>query len=104
MLSLALSAYEHKKKNTRQPSCAPTQSSRKKIDKNQTVLIIAQKEEIMNNFEKLVIILLNIFVLVTLISMVLTGNNWESTGVHILCACSLGVNVLFAEYVICGGK
>ena len=58
----------------------------------------------MNNFEKLMIILLNIFVLVTLISMVLTGNNWQSTGVHILCACSLGVNVLFAEYVICGGK
>lgn len=98
MLSLALSAYEHKKKNTRQPSCA--------LKKYQNhVLIVAQKEgNCMNNFEKLVIILLNIFVLVTLISMVLTGNNWESTGVHILCACSLGVNVLFAEYVICGGK
>nr|DAF67020.1 MAG TPA: hypothetical protein [Caudoviricetes sp.] len=33
MLSLALSAYEHKKKNTRQPSCAPTQSSRKRLIK-----------------------------------------------------------------------
>lgn len=58
----------------------------------------------MNNFEKLVIILLNIFVLVTLISMVLTGNNWNDPGVHILCAVSMGLNVLFAEYVICGGK
>lgn len=91
-----------KKEHTMAVVCS--HSILEKIDKNQTVLIIAQKEEIMNNFEKLVIILLNIFVLVTLISMVLTGNNWESTGVHILCACSLGVNVLFAEYVICGGK
>ena len=70
-----------------------------KIDKNQTVLIIAQKEEIMNNFEKLVIILLNIFVLVTLISMVLTGNNWESTVVHVSSAFSLGLNILFLEYI-----
>nr|DAF46938.1 MAG TPA: hypothetical protein [Siphoviridae sp. ctBAZ2] len=28
---MALSAYEHKKKNTRQPSCAPTQSWKRLI-------------------------------------------------------------------------
>ena len=53
----------------------------------------------MNRFEKLVIILLNIFVLVTLISMVLTGNNWDSTAVHVLSAFSLGLNIIFLEYI-----
>ena len=53
----------------------------------------------MNNFEKLVIILLNIFVLVTLISMVLTGNNWDSTAVHVSSAFSFGLNILFLEYI-----
>ena len=58
----------------------------------------------MTNCEKLLAIMLNIFVLVTLISMVLTGNNWESTGVLILCAVSMGLNILFAEYVFIGKR
>ena len=58
----------------------------------------------MTNYEKVLAILLNIFVLVTLISMVLTGNNWDDPGVHILCAASMGLNVLFAEYVFIGKR
>ena len=58
----------------------------------------------MTNCEKLLAIVLNIFVLVTLISVVLTGNNWNDPGVHILCAVSMGLNVLFAEYVFIGKR
>lgn len=58
----------------------------------------------MTNYEKVLAILLNIFVLVTLISMVLTGNNWDDPGVHVLCSSSIGLNVLFAEYVFIGKR
>ena len=58
----------------------------------------------MTNYKMVLAILLNIFVLVTLISMVLTGNNWNDPEVHVLCASSIGLNVLFAEYVVIGKR
>lgn len=91
MLSLALSAYEHIKKNTRQPSCA--------LKKYQNhVLIVAQKEEIMNS-KRILLITINLFVLGMVISMITSGTNWDSTAVHVLSAFSLGLNIIFLEYI-----
>lgn len=69
-----------------------------KIDKNQTVLIIAQKEEIMNS-KRILLITINLFVLGMVISMISTGTNWDSTAAHVLSAFSLGLNILFLEYI-----
>lgn len=69
-----------------------------KIDKNQTVLIIAQKEEIMNS-KRILLIAFNAFVLGTVISMITSGSNWDSTAVHVSSAFSLGLNILFLEYI-----
>lgn len=75
-----------------------------KIDKNQTVLIVAQKEEIMNS-KRILLIAFNAFVLGTVISMITSGTNWDSTAVHISSAFSLGLNILFLEYIgLKGGK
>lgn len=98
MLSLALSAYEHiKKEHTTAIVCSHSIFS-EKIDKNQTVLIVAQKEEIMNS-KRILLISVNIFVLGTVISMITSGTNWDSTAVHALSAFSLGLNILFLEYI-----
>lgn len=98
MLSLALSAYEHKKRA--HVSDHVLQSILEKIDKNQTVLIIARKEEIMNmNSKRILLIAFNAFVLGTVISMITSGNNWDSTAVHVSSAFSLGLNILFLEYI-----
>ena len=69
-----------------------------KIDKNQTVLIVAQKEEIMNS-KRILLIAFNTFVLGMVISMISTGTNWDSTAVHVSSAFSLGLNILFLEYI-----
>ena len=69
-----------------------------KIDKNQTVLIVAQKEEIMNS-KRILLIAFNAFVLGTVISMITSGSNWDSTAVHISSAFSLGLNILLLEYI-----
>ena len=98
MLSLALSAYEHiKKEHTTAIVCSHSIFS-EKIDKNQTVLIIARKEEIMNS-KRIVLIAFNTFVLGMVISMISTGTNWDSTAAHVLSAFSLGLNILFLEYI-----
>lgn len=98
MLSLALSAYEHiKKEHTTAIVCSHS-IFLEKIDKNQTVLIIAQKEEIMNS-KRIVLIAFNTFVLGMVISMISTGTNWDSTAAHVLSAFSLGLNILFLEYI-----
>lgn len=98
MLSLALSAYEHKKKeHTTAIVCSHSIFS-EKIDKNQTVLIIARKEEIMNS-KRILLITINLFVLGMVISMISTGTNWDSTAAHVLSAFSLGLNILFLEYI-----
>ena len=93
MLSLALSAYEHKTAIV----CSHSIFS-EKIDKNQTVLIIARKEEIMNS-KRILLITINLFVLGMVISMISTGTNWDSTAAHVLSAFSLGLNILFLEYI-----
>lgn len=69
-----------------------------KIDKNQTVVIVPQKEEIMNS-KRILLIAFNAFVLGMVISMISTGTNWDSTAVHVLSALSLGLNILFLEYI-----
>lgn len=62
------------------------------------MLIIAQKEEIMNS-KRIVLIAFNTFVLGMVISMISTGTNWDSTAVHVSSAFSLGLNILFLEYI-----
>ena len=96
MLSLALRAYEHKKRT--HDWHRVLHSILEKIDKNQTVLIVAQKEEIMNS-KRILLIAFNAFVLGMVISMISTGTNWDSTAVHVSSALSLGLNILFLEYI-----
>lgn len=97
MLSLALSAYEHiKKEHTTAIVCS--HSILEKIDKNQTVISISRKEEIMNS-KRILLITINLFVLGMVISMITSGTNWDSTAVHVSSAFSLGLNILFLEYI-----
>jgi hypothetical protein len=98
MLSLALSAYEHiKKEHTTAIVCSHSIFS-EKIDKNQTVISISRKEEIMNS-KRILLIAFNTFVLGMVISMISTGTNWDSTAAHVLSAFSLGLNIIFLEYI-----
>ena len=47
----------------------------------------------------------DLFILIILISMVLTGNNWDSTEVKVFCCSSLFMNMLFVQYLlIMGGR
>ena len=47
----------------------------------------------------------DLFILIILISMVLTGNNWDSTEVKVFCYSSLFMNMLFVQYfLITGGR
>lgn len=96
MLSLALSAYEHKKRT--HDWHRVLRSILEKIDKNQTVISISRKEEIMNS-KRILLITINLFVLGMVISMITSGTNWDSTAVHVLSAFSLGLNIIFLEYI-----
>lgn len=58
----------------------------------------------MTNCEKLLVIMFDILVIATLINGVLTGNNWSDPGIRILCAVSMGLNVLFAECLLIGKR
>lgn len=49
--------------------------------------------------KRILLISVNIFVLGTVISMITSGTNWDSTAVHVLSAFSLGLNILFLEYI-----
>lgn len=89
---------ENKHKKRTHDSHRVLQSILEKIDKNQTVLIVAQKEEIMNS-KRILLIAFNAFVLGTVISMITSGTNWDSTAVHVSSAFSLGLNILFLEYI-----
>ena len=51
------------------------------------------------NSKRILLISVNIFVLGTVISMITSGTNWDSTAVHALSAFSLGLNILFLEYI-----
>ena len=51
------------------------------------------------NSKRILLIAFNAFVLGTVISMITSGNNWDSTAVHVSSAFSLGLNILFLEYI-----
>lgn len=51
------------------------------------------------NSKRIVLIAFNTFVLGMVISMISTGTNWDSTDAHVLSAFSLGLNILFLEYI-----
>lgn len=55
----------------------------KKINKNRALCLVS-----------------DICILVILISMVLTGNNWNSTEVKVLFCSSLFMNMLFVQYIL----
>ena len=46
---------------------------------------------------------MNVFFIAVLISMVVTGNNWDAVGSKVLCAASIFLNILFTEYFIAAG-
>lgn len=54
----------------------------------------------MNRFEKGIIILSNLIILVSFISGVISGNNWNSTGMRVLSVASLSMNLLVVEYML----
>ncbi len=57
------------------------------------------------NKNRALCLLSDICILVILISMVLTGNNWNSTEVKVFCCSSLFMNMLFVQYfLIAGGR
>lgn len=57
------------------------------------------------NKNRVLCLLSDLFILVILISMVLTGNNWNSTEVKVFCCSSLFMNMLFVQYfLIMGGR
>lgn len=51
------------------------------------------------NSKRIVLIAFNTFVLGMVFSMITSGNNWDSTAVHVLSAFSIGLNILFLEYI-----
>lgn len=57
------------------------------------------------NKNRALCLLSDICILVILISMVLTGNNWDSMEVKVFCCSSLFMNILFVQYIlITGGR
>lgn len=54
----------------------------------------------MNRFEKGIIIVSNLIILVSFISGVVSGNNWNSTGMRVLSIASLSTNLLVVEYML----
>lgn len=47
----------------------------------------------------------DVCILVILVSMVLTGNNWDAVEVKVFCCSSLFMNMLFVQYfLIMGGR
>lgn len=55
------------------------------------------------NKNRALCLLSDVCILVILISMVLTGNNWDSTEVKVLCCSSLFMNILFVQYILIAG-
>ena len=54
----------------------------------------------MSRFEKGIIIVFNLIILVSFISGVASGNNWNSTGMRVLSVASLSMNLLVVEYML----
>lgn len=54
----------------------------------------------MSRFEKGIIIVSNLIILVSFISGVISGNNWNSTGMRVLSVASLSMNLIILEYML----
>lgn len=54
----------------------------------------------MNRFEKGIIIVSNLIILISFISGIVTGNNWNSTGMRVISIASLIMNLLVVEYML----
>lgn len=54
----------------------------------------------MNRFEKGFITLSNLVILITFASGILSGNNWNSTGMRVLSVASLSMNLVVLEYML----
>lgn len=54
----------------------------------------------MNRFEKIIIIVSNLIVLASFFSGVVSGNNWNSTGMRVLSVASLSMNLIILEYML----
>lgn len=54
----------------------------------------------MNRFEKGIIIVSNLIILISFISGVVSGNNWNSTGMRVLSVASLSLNLAVIEYLL----
>lgn len=54
----------------------------------------------MNRFEKGIIIVSNLIILVSFISGVVSGNNWNSTEMKLLSVASLSMNLIILEYML----
>lgn len=54
----------------------------------------------MNRFEKGIIIVSNLIILISFISGVVSGNNWNSTGMRALSVTSLSMNLIILEYML----
>ncbi len=54
----------------------------------------------MNRFEKIIIIVSNLIVLASFFSGVVSGNNWNSTGMRVLSVASLSLNLAVIEYLL----
>lgn len=64
-----------------------------------------EKEMKKLNKNRALCLLSDLFILIILISMVLTGNNWDAVEVKIFCCSSLFMNMLFVQYfLIMGGR
>lgn len=54
----------------------------------------------MSRFEKGIIIVSNLIILISFISGVVSGNNWNSTRMRVLSVASLSMNLIILEYML----
>lgn len=54
----------------------------------------------MNRFEKGIIIVSNLIILISFVSGVVSGNNWNYTGMRVLSVASLSMNLIILEYML----
>lgn len=54
----------------------------------------------MNNFEKIIIAASNLIILISFVSGIASGNNWNSVEMRILSVASLCLNLVVIEYIL----
>lgn len=54
----------------------------------------------MNNFEKIIIAASNAIILISFVSGIVSGNNWNSIEMRILSVASLSLNLAVIEYLL----